>query len=198
MPWTASVEYTNGTGWLSLDRTSGVNNASIRMNADPKNLTAGTYTANVLIDAGPVAGSVRVPMTFVVGPAPTAPSTGTGAGTGGTPPTTGGSGGGSTPPAAAPGVTITRILNAATFDPTPLVAGSLGTVMGSNLAGKNVSVTFDNIAADVLYSGATQSNLRVPPAMRGKNSANMVVTVHGVASAPQMVVLAPAWPAIFA
>jgi uncharacterized protein (TIGR03437 family) len=34
--------------------------------------------------------------------------------------------------------------------------------------------------------------------MRGKNSANMVVTVDGVVSAPQMVVLAPAWPAIFA
>jgi uncharacterized protein (TIGR03437 family) len=70
--------------------------------------------------------------------------------------------------------------------------------MGSNLAGKSVSVTFDNIAADVIYSGATQMNLRVPPEMRGKNSANMVVTVDGVASAPQMVVLAPAWPAIFA
>jgi uncharacterized protein (TIGR03437 family) len=198
MPWAASVEYANGAGWLTLDYTSGLNNASIRMNADPKNLAAGTYRANVFIDAGSVAGSVRVPITFIVNPAPAAPSTGT-TPTGGTgaPPPTGGSGTG-TPPGAAPAVTITRIVNAATFESTPLVAGSLGTVMGSNLAGKSVSVTFDGVAADVLYSSATQLNVRVPAAIRGKNTATILVTVDGVASSPQTVVLAAAWPAIFA
>jgi len=199
MPWAASVEYLNGSGWLTLDYTSGLNNASIRMNGDPKNLAAGTYRANVLIDAGSVAGSVRVPITFIVNAAPTAPSTGTPPPTGGTgaAPPTGGSGTG-TPPPAAPTVTITRIVNAATFESTPLVAGSLGTIMGSNLAGKSVSVTFDGVSADVLYSSATQLNVRVPAAERGKNTANLVVTVDGSSSSPQTVVLAGAWPAIFA
>jgi uncharacterized protein (TIGR03437 family) len=95
-------------------------------------------------------------------------------------------------------VTVSRIVNAATFDPTPLVAGSLGTVMGSNLAGKSVAVTFDGVNADLLYSSANQINLLVPASLRGKNSSTMVVTVDGVSSAPQTVILAPAWPAIFA
>ena len=134
MPWAASVEYLNGAGWLSLDYTSGINNASIRMNADPKSLAAGTYRANVFIDAGSVAGSVRGPghvrrqprASRARPPAPE-PAAGTvAAGTGGSGSVTGT---GTTPPAAA-GVTITRIVNAATFDPTPLVAGSLGTVDG--------------------------------------------------------------------
>ena len=201
MPWAASVQYENGSGWLSLiGPTSGLNNASIRMNADPKGLTAGTYHANVTIDAGPVAGSVVVPVTFVVTPAPAAASSGTGTSTGAGTATgtgTGSTSGTGTTPAAASSVTVTRVVNAATFDPTPLVAGSLGTVMGSNLSGNNVSVTFDGVPADVLYKSATQLNLRVPASMRGKNSANMVVTVDGVSSSPQTVVLAPAWPAIF-
>jgi uncharacterized protein (TIGR03437 family) len=70
--------------------------------------------------------------------------------------------------------------------------------MGSNLAGKSVSVTFDGAPADVLYNSATQLNVRVPAAERGKNTANLVVTVDGASSSPQTVVLAGAWPAIFA
>ena len=88
-------------------------------------------------------------------------------------------------------------MNAATFDPTPLVAGSLGTVMGSNLAGKTVSVSFDGVNSDILYNAANQINLLVPMAVKGKNSASMVVTVDGASSAPQTVILAPAWPAVF-
>jgi uncharacterized protein (TIGR03437 family) len=48
-----------------------------------------------------------------------------------------------------------------------------------------------------MYTGASQINLRVPPGLAGKNSATMVVTVDGTASAPQTVILAPAWPTIF-
>jgi uncharacterized protein (TIGR03437 family) len=35
-------------------------------------------------------------------------------------------------------------------------------------------------------------------AVKGKNSATMVVTVDGASTAPQTVILAPAWPAVFA
>jgi uncharacterized protein (TIGR03437 family) len=70
--------------------------------------------------------------------------------------------------------------------------------MGSNLAGKSVAVTFDGQPADLIYQSAGQINLLVPAAERGKNSATLVVTVDGVSSTPQTVILAPAWPAIFA
>jgi len=97
-----------------------------------------------------------------------------------------------------PVVTVAKIVNAATFEPTPLVAGSLGTAMGTNLAGKAVAVTLDGQAADVLYDSATQINFVVPAAVRGKSSASLVATVDGTASTAQTVILAPAWPAIFA
>ena len=101
-----------------------------------------------------------------------------------------------TPPA--PVVTVTSVVNAATFAVTPLVPGSLGTLLGANLSGKSVSVTFDGSAATLLYVGATQINLQVPASLGSKTSATLVVTVDGSSSAPQTVALAPVWPAIFA
>jgi uncharacterized protein (TIGR03437 family) len=193
MPWTATVQYLSGSGWITLDNTSGMNNGSVRVYANPKGLAAGTYLANVVIDAGALAGSVSVPATLTVSPAPGGSgSSGTGSGS------STGSGTGSGTPTSGSSVTVSLIVNAATFNPTPLVAGSLGTVMGSNLSGKSVAVMFDGLAANLIYVGATQINFQVPSGLAGKNSAIMVVTVDGASSAPQTVILAPAWPAIFA
>jgi uncharacterized protein (TIGR03437 family) len=184
MAWTASVQYVSGaSGWANLDNSSGVNAGSVRVFVNTKGLAAGTYQANVIIDAGSLAGSVTIPVVLTVSPAPASIS---GSGGAGTP-----------PPVVGTTVQVTSILNAATFQPTPLVAGSLGTIMGSNLAGKSVSVTFDGAAASLLYMGATQINLQVPASVAGKSSATMVVTVDSASSAPQTVILAPAWPSIF-
>jgi uncharacterized protein (TIGR03437 family) len=94
-------------------------------------------------------------------------------------------------------VTVAAVVNAANFAVTPLVPGSLGTLFGANLSGKNVSVTFDGSAATLLYVGATQINLQVPASLGSKTSASLVVTVDGSSSAPLTVALAPVWPAIF-
>jgi uncharacterized protein (TIGR03437 family) len=197
MPWTASIQYTNGSGWAFVDPGAGVNNGAIRVTADAKGLAAGTYKANLVINAGSQTGSLPITLTVFPIPGGTGTSSGgstnTGSSTG-----TGSTGSGTTPPAAAPTVTISRIVNAATFESTPLVAGSVGTVMGANLAGKTVSVTIDGVNADLLYTSAGQINLVVPAGLRGKNSATMVATVDGVSSTPQTVILAPAWPSIFA
>jgi len=182
MSWTALVSYTTGSGWLTLSITSGENNASVQVYALPKGLTAGTYQAGIVIDAGPLAGSVTIPVTLTVQPAPAAPTP--------TPTPT------PTPPA--PVVTVTSVVNAATFAVTPLVPGSLGTLLGANLSGKSVSVTFDGTAATLLYAGAGQINFQVPASLGSKTSTTLVVTVDGSSSAPQVVALAPVWPAIFA
>ncbi len=178
LTWSATVSYTTGSGWLNLSSTSGLNNGSILVVANAKNLSAGTYQANILVTAGGVAGSVTVPVTLTVTAPPTPPP----------PP----------PPPAAPAVVVSKVVNAATFEVTPLVAGSLATLMGSHLSGKNVSVTFDGSTAALLYVSDTQVNLQVPTGLAGKTSATLVVTVDGVSSTPMTVVLAPAWPAIFA
>jgi len=168
MSWTASVAYQTGSGWLSLSSTSGQNYGSILATASGKGLAAGTYQANIVIDAG-AAGSFTVPVTLTVQPAPPTPL-----------------------------VVVSKVVNAATFDATPLVAGSLGTVMGSHLSGQNVAVTFDGSPANLLYTSDSQINLQVPLTLGAKTSASMIVTVDGVSSTPVTVTLAPAWPSVFA
>ncbi len=181
--WTVTVNYLQGSNWLTLDNLGGQNNGSVRAFVNLPNMpAAGTYHANIVVSGGALAGTVTVPVTLTVAaapsttPVPSQPST---------PPVT-------------PSVVVSKVVNAATFDQTPLVSGSLATVMGSNLAGKAVSVTFDGQAADILYDGAGQINLRVPAGFDAKSSANLVVTVDGASSTPTTVALSPAWPSIFA
>jgi uncharacterized protein (TIGR03437 family) len=92
---------------------------------------------------------------------------------------------------------VSSVTNAADFHAGPVVAGSLATVWGPNFAGQNVSVAFDGTAAKLLYRGAKQINLRVPPELSGRSSSQMVVTVDGSSSAPANIQLAPFAPAIF-
>jgi uncharacterized protein (TIGR03437 family) len=94
-------------------------------------------------------------------------------------------------------ITVSKVVNAATFGATPLVAGSLATVMGSHFSGKSIGVTFDSVAAAVLFSGESQINLQVPLALYGKTTASLIVTVDGASSAPFPVTLAAAWPSVF-
>jgi uncharacterized protein (TIGR03437 family) len=170
--WAIAINYVNGSGWLLLDVSSGQNDATVRVWAQPQNLTAGTYTANLVVRAaGPLSTPVTIPVTVIVQPAPPPP-----------PPTP----------------VVTSVINAATLTVTSLVAGSLGTVMGSNLSGKNVAVTIDGAAATLLYTSATQINLQVPASLDpSETSAALVVTVDGASSGPVTVSLAPAGPSIF-
>ena len=167
MNWTASITYQTGSGWLTAYPTSGVNTTNIQLVGYPNQLSPGTYQATLTVNAGLDAGSASVPITFVV-------------------------------TAANPNEpVITSVVNAASLQPGPLVAGSLATILGLHLAGQNVSVTFDGSPASLLYDSATQINLQVPVAVAGSTSAYLAVTVNGQASAPQNVALAVVAPAIF-
>jgi uncharacterized protein (TIGR03437 family) len=72
MQWTSTLNYLNGSGWLRLDPTDGLNDVGIRVDALPGTLAPGTYNAILTIDAGPLAGSRQVSITLVITPA-TAP-----------------------------------------------------------------------------------------------------------------------------
>jgi uncharacterized protein (TIGR03437 family) len=166
MQWSASVS----APWLTLDNYQGVNNLSVRVYASPTNLTPGSYTASITINAG-MAGSATIPVIFTV-----AAST----------------------PAAPAGPSITAVLNAASLAAVPAVPGSLSTIMGSGFSGKNLSATFDGEAATILFSNDTQINLLVPADLASKSSTQLVVTANGSSSAASTVSLVPFEPAIFA
>jgi len=168
--WRVTVTYQTGSGWLRVDRSEGIGNATIRVDALPQNLTPGTYRATLTVDAGPMAGARTLPVTlYVTSPPP--------------------------PPVQPP--LIEAVVNAASFRPGPLAAGSLATIFGSRLAGAAVSVTFDALPARLLYAGERQINLQVPEGLAGGSAASVVVTVDGVASVPHRVALAAVAPGIF-
>ncbi len=97
---------------------------------------------------------------------------------------------------AQPGVTIQGIVNAASFQTGAISPGSYVALFGLNLAGTNVSVTFNTQTAQVIYDSAGQINLIVPAALTGSN-ATVVATVNGQVSNPFIVTLAPNVPGIF-
>jgi len=165
MNWTATVSYQTGSGWLTVDPGSGINNTTLDVNVLPSALAAGTYQATITVDAGPLVGSMTLPVTLSVSTSVTAP-------------------------------VISAVENAASFQAGPLVAGSLGTVMGTNLSGTNIAVTFDAIPAKLLYTSSTQINLQVPPELGFMQAAQMIVTVDGQVAA-QTVPLAIVAPGIF-
>jgi uncharacterized protein (TIGR03437 family) len=170
MAWTATVTYKNGAGWISMyiEPPRGVLDGWFRVDVDPSKVVVGSYEATVSIDAGPTAGSAELPVTLTV------------------------------TPAAAAGPRVNAVVHAATFERGAIVPGSLASLMGSGLKGANVSVTFDGIAATLLYVGDSQVNFYVPAELRLRSSAQMVITVDGAAGAPIAVELVEAAPAVFA
>jgi uncharacterized protein (TIGR03437 family) len=88
------------------------------------------------------------------------------------------------------------VVNGASLEPAPVVAGSLAIVQGANFGGTAVSVMFDSTTAQVIGSSDTELRVRVPD-LGTKTSALVVVTVDGNKSAPHYVSVATAWPAIF-
>jgi uncharacterized protein (TIGR03437 family) len=170
--WNVTVAYPQGSpaNWIRLDTSSGVNNGTIRADVNSAGLQPGTYSATITIDGGVFAGTRSIPVTLTV--------------------TQGG-------PIPVPLPLVQSVSNAANGEDHHLVAGSLGTIMGTRLHGQAVQVTLDGTPATLLYSGETQINFLVPAALAGKQSATLVVTVDGNASAASTVTLAPAAPAIF-
>ena len=169
LQWTASVSYSNGSGWLSLDAYQGINGSNVRVYASPDGLTPGIYKATIAVNAGS-AGSQSLPVTLTVTSPPAAP---------------------------VPVPLISSVVSAASFAAVPVVPGSLTTILGSGFTGKTVSATFNTLPATVLFSNASQINLMVPAALGQVSSAQLVVTVDGSSSAAQTVQVAQFEPAIF-
>jgi len=166
--WTVLSSYATASGWLQISPVSGTGNATVRVDALPGNLSAGTYYAVLTVNAG-LAGSRDIAVTLVITAAP--------------------------PAIQVP--IVSGILNGAIFSAGPLAPGSIATITGSKFGGNKVVVTFDGAPATILFSNDSQINLVVPDEPSSKTSAQVVVTVDGNSSSPQTVALAPFAPGIF-
>jgi uncharacterized protein (TIGR03437 family) len=74
----------------------------------------------------------------------------------------------------APYFTAGSVTNAASFAAGPVAPGEIVTIFGTNL---NQMITFDNIAAELIYSSATQVSVTVPYAVSGPTTTLRVGTV---------------------
>jgi uncharacterized protein (TIGR03437 family) len=171
MVWNVTIRYRNGDGWLKLVTRSGINNASINLEALADKVPAtGLYEGTVTIDAGALAGTVTLPVSMTVTEAPP-------------------------PPPVTP--IITGAWNSAREALTALVPGSRATIRGSRLSGDNLRIDFDGMDARALSVTTDRIEVIVPPQLGVQTSAQLIVTAGGVASPPFRVNLVPAAPAIY-
>jgi len=174
--WGATISYRNGSGWLKANPTTGVNNTSIILSAFPERLPPGNYEATLTIDAGPVAGIQFLPVMLEVTPAI------------------------SQPPPPKPALDPPRfwtVGNSANLTIANLVPGSQAMIEGTRLAGRDVIVAFDGVAAQIVSGSNGVLTVVVPPELAGRPNAQLQITVDSVPSAVQTVPLTAAAPAIF-
>ncbi|MFN7994188.1 MAG: hypothetical protein U0Q18_11325 [Bryobacteraceae bacterium] len=167
MSWQAIIDYAGGSDWLVLSDYFGANSDTVNVWVNPKTLTA-PGTYQATIVIDAGAFAGSKSIPVTVNVTKWQNS-----------------------------IVVSSVTNAADFHAGPVVPGSLATVWGTNFAGQNVLVAFDGTAAKLLYTGAKQINLRVPPELSGHTSSQMIVTVDGSSSAPMTVQLVPFGPAIF-
>src|SRR5579864_6821972 len=96
--------------------------------------------------------------------------------------------------AAAP--VVNSVENAGSYLAGAIAPGEILSIFGSGF-NANAEVSFDGIAAPIVYAGASQINLVAPYEIAGKTSTNMTVNVDGVASAPEAFAVGAAAPGIF-
>ena len=168
--WTASVAYKTGSGWITIDPQSGVNNGTVRIDVLPQKVQPGIWEATLTIDSGP-SGLKTLPVKLEVKGLPEPPPK--------------------------PKVIISKIANLARPVSSVVAPGSLAQITGTGFGGRSLGVAFDGIAGVVLSSAADHIEVQVPPGLGIKTSASLEVTVDGEKSAPVAVQLAEIAPAIF-
>jgi uncharacterized protein (TIGR03437 family) len=177
-----------GANFLTVTPSSGTTPATLALAVDPavsSTLAAGTYTGDVQVSSG--TGAVQtVKVTLIVNPA-------------GTP-------------------VILSVVNGASLQPAAVSPGEIITIFGNNIGPAtpttvteftktasgmvpttlvNVSVTFNNVPAPIIFVAPGQINAMVPYEIAGQTNVPVVVTNNGTASAVTTVNVAATAPSIF-
>ena len=176
LSWTATLSGVTGANWLTVAPSSGVNSGTVLVNVFPQSLTPGVYTGTLVIDAGPQSGSRTLPVKATITNGLVLPIP---------------------PDLFPPGVVVESLRSAARPDSTGVAPGSMANVNGSHLKGTNVTVTFDNVAANVLTDADNFITVQIPESLSAPQSSQLVVVVDGAKSNSLTVTISELAPAIF-
>ena len=94
---------------------------------------------------------------------------------------------------------VSAVVNAASFLPGAISPGEILSIYGSGFSsGVNATkVTFDGVAAPLLYASTGQINIVAPYEIAGKASTSVQVAAGGAMTVPQALAVAAAAPGIF-
>jgi uncharacterized protein (TIGR03437 family) len=171
----------NGGLWLNVlpDRTT--TPAVVTVGVSPAGLPAGVYYGQANIQPS---GSDAAPQPIQVTLTVTAP----------------------------PPPVIQSINSSASYSALAIVPGQFVTIFGTGLGPKtltqpdpgsaprslaNTVVTFDGVAAPVLYTSATQVGVQVPYTVVAGQQSTVLVAYNGLLSAPAKITVLPAYPSLF-
>jgi uncharacterized protein (TIGR03437 family) len=180
---TAQVQPASAATWLSVTPTTAAQvPATFAVSVTPTGLTAGNYTANIVIAATNAQASVTIPVTLTVGqiPTPVVSAIGNAANY-----ATG---------AVSPGENI--VIFGTGIGPAALVHAAVSNNAFPTIAGQT-QVLFDGVAAPVIYASAGQTSVMVPYGVSGRTTTSIVLIYSGVASSPLTYNVASAAPGIY-
>jgi len=186
LAWRVAASTFNGGPWLVATPSGGEGVGAVTASVDVAGLQPGTYTGRLAFTADGATNS------------PTHVSVTLGIGRG------------------QPVFTRTGVVNAATFQPTPLAPGEILSIFGSRLGPRDgvaftlepgarrlpetlagTRVTFDGVAAPLFYVSDQQINLQVPFEVAIRNATRMVVAVEGLDPGEMLLEVNEAVPGIF-
>jgi len=180
LAWSAS----SNSPWLTVSPASGMGAGTLTLGINTAGLSAQTYNGEIAVTA---AGAANSPQTIFVALSVSAPP-----------------------------VVVAGVANSASYAAGPIAPGELVTIAGSMLGpskgvaggvdpstGKMVtqlagaSVTFNGVAAPLLYVSATQINAIVPDEVAGCTQAMLQVQFQGASSPGTSLPCATAAPGLF-
>jgi len=182
VPVTATAQADSGGTWLSVSPASGTTPVTLAVSVNTANLLAGTYNGTVTVASTSAANSpqtIRVTLTVSAIP-----------------------------------VVLTSVVNAASNVPGAVAPGEIVSIYGTNLGPATVTtgtvtngvvdnkvgdvqVTFDGVAAPILFVSATQVNCIVPYQVSGRSSTQIAVVYKGQTSSSITQSVVSASPGIF-
>jgi len=183
-PFSAAIATTpSGGAWLQVSPASGTTPATLSVTVSPTGLAAGNYTGTVTISSTSSLNPVTVTVTLAVSTIPTpviaaignAASYATGA--------------------VAPGENI--VIFGTGIGPATLAGGTLTTAGAFSTTAGNTQVTFDGIAAPVIYASATQTSVMVPYGVSGRTVTTVRISYQGVQSNPLIYNVTTTAPGIY-